>query len=47
MSDEAAKIGLVSISDRASKGVYQDEGLPALRSGWGGPWSIRSNSRSA
>jgi molybdopterin adenylyltransferase len=31
MSDEAAKIGLVSISDRASKGVYQDEGLPALR----------------
>ena len=23
-------IGLVSISDRASKGVYQDEGIPAL-----------------
>jgi molybdopterin adenylyltransferase len=23
-------IGLVSVSDRASKGVYQDEGLPAL-----------------
>jgi len=24
-------IGLVSISDRASKGVYQDEGVPALQ----------------
>jgi molybdopterin adenylyltransferase len=24
-------IGLVSVSDRASKGVYRDEGLPALR----------------
>jgi molybdopterin adenylyltransferase len=28
--DEQLKIGLVSISDRASKGVYQDEGIPAL-----------------
>lgn len=27
-----AKIGLVSISDRASQGVYQDLGLPGLRS---------------
>ena len=26
------RIGLVSISDRASSGVYLDEGLPALRS---------------
>ena len=26
------KIGLVSISDRASSGVYADEGLPALQS---------------
>jgi molybdopterin adenylyltransferase len=25
------KIGLVSISDRASSGVYQDQGLPALQ----------------
>ncbi|QND84243.1 Molybdopterin adenylyltransferase [Chromobacterium vaccinii] len=25
------KIGLVSISDRASQGVYEDKGLPALR----------------
>jgi molybdopterin adenylyltransferase len=27
---DPVKIGLVSISDRASKGIYQDEGLPAL-----------------
>lgn len=26
----AARIGLVSISDRASQGVYEDKGLPAL-----------------
>ncbi|MDH5537261.1 MAG: molybdopterin adenylyltransferase [Betaproteobacteria bacterium] len=29
-SNEELVIGLVSISDRASKGVYQDEGIPAL-----------------
>jgi molybdopterin adenylyltransferase len=28
---EAVHIGLVSISDRASAGVYEDLGLPALR----------------
>jgi molybdopterin adenylyltransferase len=28
---EAVKIGIVSISDRASTGVYQDKGLPALQ----------------
>jgi molybdopterin adenylyltransferase len=28
--DRPLKIGLVSISDRASSGVYRDEGLPAL-----------------
>jgi molybdopterin adenylyltransferase len=28
---EAARIGIVSISDRASGGVYEDKGLPALR----------------
>jgi molybdopterin adenylyltransferase len=28
---EHAKIGIVSISDRASSGVYQDQGLPALK----------------
>lgn len=35
-------IGLVSISDRASAGAYQDEGLPSLRAWLGGalssPW---------
>lgn len=30
MNEETLKIGLVSISDRASKGVYKDEGIPAL-----------------
>lgn len=25
------KIGLVSVSDRASQGVYHDEGIPALQ----------------
>jgi molybdopterin adenylyltransferase len=36
MSDapfDPVRIGLVSISDRASAGVYQDQGLPALK-GW-------------
>ena len=28
---EPAKIGIVSISDRASTGVYEDKGLPALK----------------
>jgi molybdopterin adenylyltransferase len=27
---ELARIGVVSVSDRASSGVYQDEGIPAL-----------------
>ncbi len=31
MPERAARIGLVSISDRASQGVYQDLGLPGLR----------------
>ena len=35
MSDQAphdaVKIGIVSISDRASSGVYEDKGLPALQ----------------
>ena len=30
-SERALRIGLVSISDRASTGVYQDQGLPALQ----------------
>ncbi|HSD59724.1 MAG TPA: molybdopterin adenylyltransferase [Burkholderiales bacterium] len=28
--DQTLLVGLVSVSDRASKGVYQDEGIPAL-----------------
>jgi molybdopterin adenylyltransferase len=30
-AESILRIGLVSISDRASAGVYQDQGLPALR----------------
>ena len=30
-SFDAVKIGIVSISDRASTGVYEDKGLPALK----------------
>ncbi|MDB5758936.1 MAG: molybdopterin adenylyltransferase, partial [Burkholderia sp.] len=29
-NDRNARIGLVSVSDRASGGVYQDQGIPAL-----------------
>ena len=32
---ECLRIGLVSISDRASSGVYQDQGLPALQAWFG------------
>ncbi|MFP4208565.1 MAG: molybdopterin adenylyltransferase [Wenzhouxiangella sp.] len=28
---ESARIGLVSVSDRASSGVYEDQGIPALQ----------------
>ncbi len=31
MSEGPLRVGLVSISDRASSGVYEDKGLPALR----------------
>ena len=31
MDYEKARIGLVSISDRASQGVYTDEGIPSLK----------------
>ena len=31
MNDETLKLGLVSVSDRASGGVYEDKGIPALR----------------
>jgi molybdopterin adenylyltransferase len=39
-------IGLVSISDRASSGVYEDKGIPALRDWFGlalsSPWRIET-----
>ena len=41
--NEQVVIGLVSISDRASKGVYKDEGLPALEE-WLGK-AIRNSRR--
>ena len=31
MSEDSVTIGIVSISDRASTGVYEDKGLPALK----------------
>ncbi|MBC7602553.1 MAG: molybdopterin adenylyltransferase [Ramlibacter sp.] len=31
MSHDPVRIGIVSISDRASSGVYEDKGLPALK----------------
>ncbi|HET6720695.1 MAG TPA: molybdopterin adenylyltransferase [Rhodocyclaceae bacterium] len=40
------KIGLVSISDRASSGVYQDQGLPALQDWFtaalASPWTMEN-----
>jgi molybdopterin adenylyltransferase len=39
-------IGLVSISDRASSGVYEDQGIPALRDWFGtaltSPWTMET-----
>jgi molybdopterin adenylyltransferase len=45
MNDELL-IGLVSISDRASSGVYEDKGIPALRDWFGAalssPWRMET-----
>ncbi len=45
MKDELL-IGLVSISDRASSGVYEDQGIPALREWFGAamasPWRMEN-----
>jgi molybdopterin adenylyltransferase len=45
MRDELL-IGLVSISDRASSGIYEDQGIPALREWFGAalasPWRMES-----
>ena len=44
MSDNLLKIGLVSISDRASQGIYEDKGIPALQQWFGQalstPWEM-------
>ena len=44
--DNELLIGLVSISDRASSGVYEDQGLPALREWFGAamasPWRMEN-----
>ncbi len=46
MTDDSLLIGLVSISDRASSGVYADQGVPGLRSWFEAamksPWRIES-----
>lgn len=40
------RVGLVSISDRASSGVYEDKGIPALQEWLGGalttPWQVET-----
>jgi molybdopterin adenylyltransferase len=45
MDMNTLRIGLVSISDRASSGVYQDKGIPALEEWLGSalttPFEIR------
>jgi len=45
MNDELL-IGLVSISDRAASGVYEDQGIPALREWFGAalasPWRMEN-----
>lgn len=44
--ERALRIGLVSISDRASTGIYQDQGLPALQEWFGAalstPWNMET-----
>ena len=44
--DEQLLIGLVSISDRASSGIYEDAGLPALKDWFGAalasPWRMET-----
>jgi molybdopterin adenylyltransferase len=44
--DRALRIGLVSISDRASAGIYQDQGLPALQEWFAAalstPWAMET-----
>jgi molybdopterin adenylyltransferase len=46
MSETTLRIGLVSVSDRASQGVYRDEGIPALedwlRAALRSPWTAET-----
>ena len=46
MNDDSLRIGLVSVSDRASSGVYIDQGLPGLttwfESALKTPWHVES-----
>ena len=43
---ELLRIGLVSISDRASSGIYEDKGIPALQAWFGkalaSPWEMET-----
>jgi len=45
-TSETLKVGLVSISDRASTGIYEDKGIPALQEWLGGalssPWQAET-----
>lgn len=45
-TNEELLIGLVSISDRASSGVYEDQGIPALKEWFGAalmtPWRMET-----
>src|SRR5437764_10475960 len=45
-ADDTLLIGLVSISDRASAGVYEDKGIPGLTEWFGAalksPWRMES-----
>jgi len=45
-TSETLKVGLVSISDRASAGIYEDKGIPALQEWLGSaltsPWSAET-----
>ena len=40
--DRALRVGLLSISDRASAGVYADQGIPALSEWLAGAFSVAS-----
>jgi molybdopterin adenylyltransferase len=46
MNTDLVRIGLVSISDRASTGAYEDRGLPALKQWFdsvlANPWNRRA-----